>query len=431
LAPSRAARRASFPSAERPNSDAFVPDRWGAFSERNYRRFVTGQGLSLVGSWTETVAQGILILQLTDSPVVLGGAVAVRYLPVLLLGPLGGVLVDRHDRRWVLLVTQALLGLVSLAFGVVVLAGNASVWGILVVALLFGLVTVVDNPARMALIPELVPPDALHSAVTINSTLANVGRGLGPMAAAGIIASVGIGWCFIANGATFACVIVALLSMRAVDLRVAPNAAGRGEGGRVFAQLVQALRVAAGNAQIIGPLFMMAVIGTLAYEFEVSLPLLAEGSLGAGGAGYAELTTAFGLGSVVAGVLLLFRPQRGLRRLVVMACLLAATLFAGALSPTLEVALAAFVAVGAASIAFLTTGNSTVQLEAPAGMHGRITSLWSTALTGSTPLGAVLIGLVGQLAGGRAAVLVAAGACALAGFLGVLVLRLVGSRPSG
>jgi MFS family permease len=392
------------------------PSRFAALEVPNYRRFVLGQGVSLVGSWTETIAQGLLIIQLTNSPVALGIAAALRYLPVLVLGPYGGVIVDRHDRRRTLLVTQSLLGLLSLLLGVLALVTAVHISLVFCVAVAFGLLTAVDNPARMALIPELVGLDRLRNAITLNSTLANVGRGLGPVVAASLITTVGIGWCFIANAVSFAAVIATLATMHVDQIRPEPRAR------RSPGQLRAALSVVSQQPQLLGPLIMMAIVGTLTYEFEVSLPVFAEHALTAGPAEYAWLTAGFGAGAVIAGLLLISYPQTGLARMTTVTALYGVTLAATATAPSPGVANTLIVVVGACSIGFLVIGNSTIQLYAPAGMRGRVTSLWTTAFTGSTPFGALLIGGTAQLWGGRAALAVGAAACAVAAIAGLAVL---------
>ena len=396
-----------------------APGRFAALAVPNYRRFIAGQGVSLIGSWTETVAQGVLVLGMTGSPWDLGIVAAVRYLPVLLLAPYAGVIVDRHDRRRILLVTQTSLALLALGFGLVVLTGHQSLVLALCVAAIFGVLTAIDNPARMAFIPELVGTNALHSAVTLNSILANVGRGVGPVVAASLISTVGIGWCFIANAASFAIVIALLLSMRTSEIR------SEGRIPRAPGQLRAALHIVRGNPQLLGPLVMMAIVGTLAYEFEVSLPVFGEHSLAGGADEYAWLTAGFGAGSIAAGIVLLFWPQTGLRRMTWMSVGYAVALLATALAPNSTVANVMIVFVGAWSIGFLTTGNSTVQLFAPAGMRGRVTALWTTAFIGSTPIGAVIVGAIGQFFGGRAALGLAAVACLLAALAGRWILRTV------
>jgi MFS family permease len=392
-----------------------TPARFAALAVPNYRRFIGGQGISLIGSWTETVAQGVLVLSMTGSAFDLGLVAALRYLPVLLLGPYAGVIVDRHDRRRTLLVTQTSLACLALAFGIVILTGHQTLMLAMIVAVVFGLLTAVDNPARMALIPELVGRGALHSAVTLNSILANVGRGVGPLVAAALIGTVGIGWCFVANAASFGLVIALLLSMRVAQIH------SEGRIPRQSGQLRAALHVVRGNRQLLGPLAMMAIVGTFAYEYEVSLPVFGEHSLSGGPDEYAWLTAGFGAGSIAAGIILLFWPQTGLTRMIVLTIAYAIALAVTAAAPSTAFANITIVFVGACSIGFLTTGNSTVQLFAPSGMRGRVTSLWTTAFIGTTPIGAVIIGGIGQAWGGRAAVAVAAVACLTAAGVGVLI----------
>ena len=196
-----------------------------ALSVPNYRRFVGGQTISLIGSWTETVAQAILVLRLTHSGLVLGLATAARYAPVLVLTPLAGVLADRDDKRRLLLVTQSSLAVTSLVLGVLVLTGAIELWMVFVVALVFGTVTAVDNPARLTFVPEMVGPSLRRDAITLNSTMVNVGRAIGPIVAATLVATVGVGWCFVANAASFAAVIVALASLDVTQLHPAQRVA--------------------------------------------------------------------------------------------------------------------------------------------------------------------------------------------------------------
>src|SRR6201998_3986667 len=189
-----------------------------ALAVRNFRRYVAGQGLSLIGTWVETVAQGLLVLQLTHSGLLLGLTTGARYAPILLLSPYAGLLVDRFDKRRLLLVTQAGLGVVSLLLGLAVLSGEVRLWQVLVLAVAFGTFSAADNPARQAFVSELVGPSLLRNAVTLNSTFVNVARVIGPTIAAIVIDAAGIGWCFIINAASFLAVISSLLVLDADQL---------------------------------------------------------------------------------------------------------------------------------------------------------------------------------------------------------------------
>jgi MFS family permease len=386
-----------------------------AFSVLNYRRFVIGQSISLVGSWTETVAQALLVLQLTGSGVWLGLATAARYLPVLLLTPYAGLFVDRADKRKVLLVTQASLAVLSLTLGAVVLVGGIQLWMVFAVALGFGVLTALDNPARMAFIPEMVGPGLIRNAVTLNSTLVNVGRAVGPVVAAALVAGVGVGWCFIVNGVSFAGVLAALLTLDISRLLPSVRVPHRAH------QLRDGLTYALGIPDILAPLCMMALIGTFTYEFEVSLPLFARGPLGGGATTYSWLMGAFGLGAVLGGIYCTRRAETGVPRMIRAAGVYMAAMFATACADSLSAAVILLVLVGFASIIFLTTGNSTIQIAAAPAYRGRVTALWSTAFIGSTPIGATIIGAIGT-ANPRLPLIVGAAACGVAAITGIAIL---------
>ncbi|MES2020042.1 MAG: MFS transporter [Pseudomonadota bacterium] len=393
---------------------------FAALGTPNFRRFVTGQGISLVGSWTETVAQALLVLQLTNSAVAVGLATAARYLPVLLLTPYAGLIVDRHDKRRILILTACSLALLSVLQGALVLSHHMQMWVVFVVALVFGTLSALDNPARQAFIPEMVGKGLIRNAVTINSTMVNVGRALGPLVAAGLVSTVGIGWCFLINAISFAAVLFALATMDTRALfPVKRVAVARG-------QVLQGLRYAATVPEIIGPIAMMALIGTFTYEFEVSLPIFAKMELNPAPVTYSWLLGAFGAGSVLGGFYCMVRPATGLPRLVRAAALYAAAMLALSFAPSLPVAVPVLIVVGLASITFITTGNSTIQLAAAPEYRGRVTGLWSTAFVGSTPIGATIIGFVAALSP-RWAIVVGALACIVAAWVG---WHFLGLRPA-
>jgi MFS family permease len=386
-----------------------------AFSVPNYRRFVIGQSVSLVGSWTETVAQALLVLQLTHSGLWLGLATAARYLPVLLFTPYAGLIVDRADKRTVLLITQASLATVSLVLGAVILLGAIELWMVFAIALVFGSLTALDNPARMAFIPEMVGPQLIRNAVTLNSTFVNVGRAVGPVVAASLVAGVGIGWCFVANGVSFGGVLVALLTLDTSRLTTDDRVAHRAH------QLREGLAYARQVPEILAPLCMMALIGTFTYEFEVSLPLFARGPLAGGATTYSWLMGAFGLGSVLGGVYSTRHAQTGVPRMIRAAVLYMLAMFATAFTASVVAAVLLLLVVGFASITFLSTGNSTIQIAAPPAYRGRVTALWSTAFVGSTPIGATIIGAIGA-SSPRLALAVGGAACGAGAITGFVVL---------
>ncbi|WP_405795731.1 MFS transporter [Streptomyces sp. NBC_01506] len=396
-----------------------------ALTVPNFRRYVGGQALSMIGTWVETVAQGLLVLHLTHSGTVLGLSTATRYAPVLLLSPYAGLLVDRFSKQWVLLVTQFGLGFVSLLLGLAVLTGNIELWQVFVLGVAFGTFSAVDNPARQAFVSEVVGPSLVRNAVTLNSTLINVARVVGPTIAALVVASAGIGWCFIINAASFLLVIASLLSLDTTKLHPAkptPRAGG---------QLRDGLRYAAGIPDIIRPVIMMALIGTFAFEFEVSFPLLAHDTFGAGDAAYGWLLGSFGLGAVCGGLYALGQDRTGVPRLTRIAVCYAVAMGLLAVAPTLGAALGASFLVGLATIFFLTTGNATVQLAADPRYKGRVMALWSAATVGSTPIGAPVIGAVSEALNPRVAIGLGALACVAAAVVGRTAAGKGGSAGPG
>jgi MFS family permease len=329
---------------------------FAALSVRNFRRYISGQALSLIGTWVETVAQALLVLHLTHSGVILGLTTAARFAPVLLLSPYAGLLVDRFPKRRVLLITQAGLGLVSLALGILVLSGHAGLGQIVILALVFGTFSAADNPARQAFVAEVVGRDLIRNAATLNSTAVNVARVIGPAVAAVLVSTVGLGWCFIGNAVSFCFVIASLMLLDGRQLhpvRPVRRAAG---------QLRAGLRYAATVPAIARPLLMMAAIGTFTFEFEVSLPLLARDTFGGTDTTYSWLIGALGAGAVLGGLYAARSQRTGLRRLTRAAAAYAVAAGLLAAAPTLPAAVAACAITGAASVVFLTTGNSTIQL---------------------------------------------------------------------
>jgi MFS family permease len=385
---------------------------FGALTVPNFRRYVSGQSLSLIGTWVETVAQALLVLRLTHSGIILGLTTAARYAPVLLCSPYAGLIVDRYPKRRILLITQAGLGLVSGILGVLVLTGEIRLWQVVVLGVTFGLFSAVDNPARQAFVQEVVGRSLVRNAVTLNSTTVNVARVIGPTIAAVLVATIGIGWCFVVNAASFGFVIASLLSLNARALHpIPPVPRARGE-------LRAGLRYAASVPDIIRPLLMMALVGTFTFEFEVSLPLLAETTFRGTATTYSWLLGALGAGAVAGGLYAARSARTGVAWLTRAGLGYAVAVGLVAIAPTLPTAIAACVLAGVASVFFLTTGNATIQLASDPEYRGRVTALWSMALVGSTPIGSPVIGALADVAGPRYALALGAVACLVAVIIG-------------
>jgi len=400
------------PSTDHTDTGAAPPAMFAALAVPNFRRYVSGQALSLIGTWVETVAQALLVLKLTHSGTILGLTTAARYAPILLLSPYAGLLVDRDSKRHVLLATQTGLGLVSAALGVSVLTGSVRLWQVVVLAVLFGIFSAVDNPARQAFTQEVVGRDLVRNAVTLNTTVVNVARVIGPAIAAVLVSTVGIGWCFVVNAVSFGFVIASLLSLDTRLLHPVPPVPRR------RGQLRDGLRYAVGVPAIIRPLLMMALVGTFTFEFEVSLPLLAETTFHGTGTTYSWLIGALGAGAVAGGLYAARSARTGVARLIraVLGYAIAVGLLAAA--PTLATAIAACVLASVASVIFLTTGNATIQLASDPEYRGRVTALWSMALVGSTAIGSPIIGTLSDIASPRYALGLGAAACVAAAIIG-------------
>jgi len=390
---------------------------FASLSVPNYRRYISGQSISLIGTWMQMTAQSWLVLTLTHSSTDLGVIIALQTLPVLLLAPYGGVIADRIDKRRLMIVLQTVMGLQALTLGLLTVTGNVRVWEIGVLAALLGLNNAFENPARQSFMLELVGPEHLRNAVSLNSVLVNVARAVGPAVAGILIATVGDGVCFLVNAASFVAVVASLTTMdrRALNPTV-PMAREPG-------QLREGLRYVRSHRELGVPLLMMAAVGCLTYEFQVTLPVMASRGLHAGATGFGFMTAAMGIGAVVGGLFVAARGKTGMRTLILAATAFGATMALAALAPTLAFELMALALAGAASISFMSTANSTLQLGAEPSMRGRVMALWFVAFQGSTPIGGPIVGLVMAVAGARAGLGLGAITCLVVALVGAVTWR--------
>lgn len=386
----------------------------------NYRLYFIGQLVSLSGTWMQGVAQAWLVLDLTGSGTALGLVSSLQFLPVLLLGPHGGVIADRFDKRRLLFVTQAASGALALVLGVLVAAGVVAVWMVYILAACLGLVLVVDNPTRQSFIHEMVGPADLTNAVSLNSVVVNMARVIGPAFAGTLIATVGLAPCFFINGASYGAVLVALFLMNPDRLdRAAIQARRPG-------QLMEGFRYVWATPEVLIPLLMMAIVGTLAYEFQVVLPLLARFTFGGGAGTYATMSVMMGLGAIVGGLATAAAGRRPATSLAWTAILFGSIQILTSVAPNLFTTFLALLFLGAASIRFLALGNATLQLAAAPTMRGRVMALWTVAFLGSTPIGGPLVGLIGEHIGPRFALGLGGVATLASGVLAYRALARIG-----
>jgi MFS family permease len=390
---------------------------FAALSVPNYRRYVGGQAISLIGTWMQMTAQAWLVLSLTHSSTALGVIIALQTLPVLLLAPYGGVLADRVDKRKMMVGLQTAMGVQALILGLLTVTGEVRVWQIGVLAVLLGLNNAFENPSRQSFMLEMVGPNHLRNAVSLNSVLVNVARIVGPAVAGILIATVGEGVCFLVNAASFVAVVASLTTMDLTTLTpTEPTPRGRG-------QLREGLRYVRRTPELAIPLLMMAAVGCLTYEFQVTLPVMASRGLHVGASGFGFMTAAMGVGAVIGGLMVAARGKTGMRPLVLAASAFGVAMTFATLAPTLAAELLALAFVGGASISFMASGNSTLQLAAAPDMRGRVMALWFVAFQGSTPIGGPIVGVTMAVLGARAGLALGAITCFVVALAGAVALR--------
>ncbi len=372
----------------------------------NYRRYFAGQVVSLTGNWMQTVAEMWLVVQLTGSGVAVGVTAGLQFAPMLLLGAYGGLLADRFDKRRLLLVTQSLMAVPALVLWLVTAAGVVEVGMVYAVVALRGLVNAVDNPARQSFVPEIVGADRVVNAVSLNSVIVHTARIAGPALAGVLIAVVGTATCFALNALSFGAMFLALRGMDA--RRLAPVARTPRAPGQIRAALQEVRR----RPELAIPLAMMALVGTVSFNFQVLLPLFADRTWHGTASSYALLTSAMGVGSVAGALLAGARGRVGPGLLVGAAGLFGVAELAAAAAPSLVAQGVLLIPLGAVSVTFAAGVNSSLQLAAGDGLRGRVMALYSVVFIGSTALGGPAVGALAQAAGPRTG-LVAGGVAAL------------------
>ena len=400
----------------------FSRDTFSSLHVRNYRLYYIGQIISTSGTFMQNIAQTWLVLKLTNSGTALGLTTALQYLPILILGPYGGVIADRISKRKILYFTQSISGLLALILGFLVATSLVQVWMVYILAFSLGMVNVFDNPTRQTFYMELVGPDHIRNAVTLYSTLVNLARIIGPAIAAAVIAAFGLAPCFIVNGISFAAVVIMLTMLHADELFITPPVP------RAKGQLMEGFKYVVSTPVLGSTLLMMAIIGTLTYEFQVSLPLIAQFTFKGDAGSYAFLTASMGVGAACGGILFASRKGINPHKLVSAALLFGLAVLAAAFMPIIYLAGLALVAVGICSINFSSLGNSVLQLHSSPQMRGRVMSFWSVAFLGSTTIGGPIVGWFAQVAGARWGLALGGLAALVAAVLGVFTLR---NLPTG
>jgi MFS family permease len=395
----------------------FSRETFTSFDVRNYRLYYIGQVISTSGTFMQSVAQAWLVLKISNSGTALGIVSALQYIPILFFGAVGGVVADRYPKRTILFITQSAAGILALILGILVAKEQVSLWMVYILAFSLGWVTVFDNPARQAFVIEMVGEDKLRNAVTLYSTLVNLSRVIGPALAGILIASIGIAPCFILNGLSYGAVVIMLARMRPEELRITiPLSGSRGK-------LREGVKYILSMPILRDTLIMMALVGTFTFEFQVSLPLLAQETFNGNAASYAYLYGALGIGAVVGGLAIASQRKNTPSLLTTAGFLFGVCVLTASLMPTLFLSGVMLVFSGVCSIYFTSLGNSILQLSSSPQMRGRVMSFWSIAFLGSTTIGAPVVGWFAQTAGARWGLAIGGFAALAAGVVGLISLR--------
>lgn len=398
-------------------------DTFRSLRIRNYRLFFAGQLVSQAGTWMQMVAVIWVVLRLTDDGFVLGLVTASQFLPVLIFGAWGGVVADRVDHHRFMLMTQAAFTVLAVAFVGLVFTDRLGIPAIFVLSTAFGFVTAMDNPVRRTLVVDLVGEDDVPNAVALNSSLMTGSRVIGPSVAGALITGVGVEWCFAVNAVTYLAVLVALLRMDRSKIRSSPRVA------KASGQLVEGLRYVWSEPRLKLPILLMAVVGTLAFEFQVTLPLFAERSLDGGATTFTLLYSLMSFGSVVGALGIARRRDVSTHLLAWSAIWLGAAMGLLALAPNVVLAAMAVIPVGVATIVLISGANSVIQLRATPEMRGRALALTAVVFLGSTPIGGPIAGWVSEHFGAPAGIWLGAVASVVAGVLVLRELKRLGIQP--
>ncbi|HEY6680938.1 MAG TPA: MFS transporter, partial [Actinomycetota bacterium] len=385
--------------------------------------FLSGQFISAIGTWMTFTATSWLILTLTGSGTALGINAALAFGPVLVLGPWGGVLADRFDKRRILTFTQSTAAVISLSLATIVFTDVVSLWMVFALSLASGIVISIDNPARQSFYVEMVGEGTLTNAVSLNSAAFTGARIIGPAVAGILIATVGMAICFLIDGLSYLAVLTALLAMHGAEMH-AQRRSTRERG-----HLVAGLRYVWETDALRRPLLVMAVVFTFVFEWQVLVPLLANHTFHAGPGAFGLLSAAAGLGSFIGAIMAANRNERpSMHGLGVWLAAVGVTMGLVSVAPTLPVAMVLMVPIGFFAMSFMITGNTMLQLEAKPQARGRVMALYGVVFLGSTPIGAPLVGWLAEVLGARLMFL-AAGSLAVAVAVAVLVSR-SGSRST-
>jgi MFS family permease len=394
-----------------------------ALRNRNFRVFVMGQLVSLIGTWMQSVAQSWLVYRLTGSPVLLGTVGFASQIPIFLLSPLGGVIADRYERRRVLLITQSSMMVLATALAVLTLLGHIQVWHVLVLASLLGVANGFDIPARQSFVIELVPRQDLPNAIAINSSMFNGARVVGPAIAGVVVSAVGEGWCFFGNAVSYVAVLAGLLSL---TLPAREPADGRPSP---LEDILEGFRFVAGTGPIRALLLLLGAVSMTGMPYAVLMPVMAQDVLHSGASGLGLLMGAAGTGALAGALALAWHNSlRGLGRWVGFgAASFGTCLILFSLSRSLWLSVALLLPVGFSMLLQMSSTNTLIQSMVPDRLRGRVMSVYAMTFMGMAPVGALLAGAAAELLGAPRTIAIGGGISIIGGLL--FLWKLPGLRP--
>ena len=401
-----------------------IRDTFRSFHVRNFRLFFGGQLISQIGNWLTLIAQTLLILKLTGSGVAVGLLTACQFLPVLLLGPWAGLVADRSDKRKLLMLVQSLAMVQSFALAIFAFLPSPPVAALYLIALAGGFTVAFDNPARRSFVVEIVPEDDVQNAVSLNSALMTGSRIIGPALAGLLITTVGYGWCFLVDGISYLAVLAGLALMRPNELRAATPAA------RAKGQVRAGLRYVRSIPDLWIPLAVMALVGTLAFNFQVVMPLFVKRTFDGDDGRFTLLYSVISVGSLIGALATAHRKTVGVKHVLVTSALFGCSMLLLAASPSLAASYPLGLLLGVTSIAFMTSSTAIVQIRAEPAMRGRVLALQAMVFLGSTPIGGPMLGAICEAFGARAGLATGGVACLVAAAGGAVVVRRLASRAA-
>ncbi|WP_051267464.1 MFS transporter [Nakamurella lactea] len=381
---------------------------------RNYRLYAVGQTVSVLGTWMQNIAIAWYTLEISQNGAILGLVTAIRWLPVLVLGPWAGLVADRSDKQRMFLVTQTALAVISVGVAILSVTGNLPLGGLVVAVLAVGIVGAFDTPSRQALISELVPAALLTNAVGLNSATTNIAKLAGPGLAGVVIAAFGVTPCFVINAISFLAVILSLLRMGRSELfRALPAHRGKGQ---IRAGLGYVMR----SAELRPTMLMVLATGIFTAEFPVTVPLMTTTTFDSAADGYGTAMAVMGVGAVAGGIIVAHQRRPSVRSIAVSAIQWGAVIIVAALAPTFAVLLISLALVGVGTVTFNSAAKTLLQLRSDPAFRGRVMSLWAIAWQGGTVVGAPLVGFVGSWLGPRYGMLIGAVTALAVGLLALL-----------